>query len=284
MSDEPHYPGSEVERAAAVIARHSSGRPIRFGIVLGSGLGPVADALSDAKVISYRDIPGFPRPTVEGHIGKLHLGELAGASVAVMQGRAHYYEYARPDAMRVPIQALHALGCEVLLLTNAAGGLMPEAPPGSLMMISDHINLTGTNPLVGQQPNEREGLEVFVDMVNAYDLELRALLAGAAEDTHIKLHEGVYACFSGPSFETPAEIRAARVLGADAVGMSTVPEAILARQCGMRVAALSVIVNFAAGISAVGPSHEETMTQASQVAEDVKRLTVAFLARTKQTV
>ena len=263
---------------ASVIFHQARGAKAKVGLVLGSGLGPVADAIEDATVVPYTEIPGFPRPTVQGHSGRLHLGKLGGAQVAVMQGRAHYYEYGRSDAMRVPIQALHALGCDTLLLTNAAGGMLANAPPGSLMLITDHINLTGTNPLVGQQPNEREGLPVFVDMVDAYDPALRATMHTAAGRAGVTLHEGVYACFPGPSFETPAEIRAAKVLGADAVGMSTVPEAILARQCGMRVAALSVIVNHAAGISDVGPSHEETMMQATRVANEVKRLTVEFLA------
>ena len=263
----------DAEHSARIIRERAGGLGVpSFAIVLGSGLGAVADVLTDAVAIPFGDLPGFPRPLVRGHAGRLVLGRLGGTDVAVMQGRAHYYEVGDVAAMKVPLRALAAVGCPALILTNSAGSLRPEAGPGSLMMISDHINFTGANPLIGEAGDDR-----FVDMTAAYDAGLRARLRAAAGRLAIPLHEGVYIWFSGPSFETPAEIRAARVLGADAVGMSTVPEVLLARWLGLRVAALSVIANPAAGMAESALTHETSVTEAAGAAGDLTRLLIAFL-------
>jgi len=225
----------------------------RLAIVLGSGLGGLADEARDAIAIPYVDIPGFPIPTVEGHAGRLVVGAIEGQRVALFQGRGHYYERGDPGAMRLAIDAFRMLGGEALLLTNAAGGLNKDWLPPSLVAITDHINFSGMNPLIG-----RPGKDSFVPLTHAYDEGLRANLHEAARANDIELHEGVYMWFSGPSFETPAEIRAARILGADLVGMSTVPEVILARRAGLRCAAVSVVTNFDADIAGGDPSHDET--------------------------
>jgi len=260
--------------AIAEIRRRTGAAAPRLGLVLGSGLGPVAEAVSEAVAIPYGEIPGFPRPSVEGHDGRLVLGRLGGLPVAVLQGRAHYYESGRADVMRIPLAALAGLGCEMLLLTNAAGSLRAEVGPGSLMLIADHINFGGANPLIGVT-----GGSQFVDMSTAYDPALRQTFLEAAAGLDMTLPTGTYMWFSGPSFETPAEIRAAGRLGADAVGMSTVPEAILARHGGLRVAAISVITNLAAGMGEAALSHETTLALAAQGAETLRRLVVAFCER-----
>ncbi len=260
--------------AADLIRSRAAARPPRVAIVLGSGLGPVADAVEAPTVIPYADLPGFPAPGVDGHRGRLLLGRLGGASVAVMQGRAHYYESGRADGMAAAMRTLAEVGCRILLLTNAAGSLRPEMPAGSLMLISDHINFSGRNPLIGCDEDDR-----FVDLVDAYDPALREIMLAAASGLNLPLREGVYAWFSGPSFETPAEVRAAGILGADAVGMSTVPEAILARQRRLRVVALSTIVNLAAGLAPAPLSHRQTIDVAGAAADNVRRLLIAFLER-----
>ncbi|HZU40760.1 MAG TPA: purine-nucleoside phosphorylase [Solirubrobacteraceae bacterium] len=262
--------------AAAVLSERTAARP-RVGIVLGSGLGAVAEAVEEAVVVGYEELPGFPRPTVEGHAGRAVLGTIAGVPVAVLQGRAHLYEGGDLEALRVPVRALRGAGAEILVLTNAAGSLRPDVGPGRLMAISDHINLTGINPLTG--PNDATIGPRFPPLRDAYDPALRAQLHAAAEDLGIALAEGVYLAVSGPSFETPAEIRAFRVLGADAVGMSTVHETILARHCGLRVAALSAITNLAEGLSDAPLSHEQTLRDAQRAAGDLARLLLAFLER-----
>jgi len=262
----------DVDRNVQLLAERSGGLKPRVGLVLGSGLGPVADDVSDATVVPYGDLHGFPEPGVGGHVGRLLLGAISETAVAVLHGRAHYYESGRADAMTAPVRTLAALGCEALILTNAAGSLNEAAGPGSVMAISDHISLTGVSPLFGAPGDAK-----FVNMVDAYDPALRARLKDTAAAAGLTLHEGVYAWFCGPHFETPAEIRAARVLGADAVGMSTAPECILARHAGMRVAALSIITNLAAGMSEQGLSHEQTLAVAAGAAEDVRRLLKAFL-------
>ena len=268
----------EVEAAAGLIRRHAAGPAPRVGLLLGSGLGSVAGAVESPAVLPYASIPGFPPTAVEGHAGRLLLGEIGATAVAVMDGRAHFYEHGRADEMRTPLRALRAAGCEIVVLTNAAGGLRPQAVPGSLMLIADHINFHGTNPLVGATPSRGSGRTPFVDMTHAYDPALRRLFNAAAANLGIDLHEGVYCWFSGPSFETPAEIRAAATLGADAVGMSTVPETILARHCGLRVAGLSIITNRAAGMGDAPLRHEDTVACATRAAESVRRLCVEFLS------
>lgn len=263
---------SEIDLAATIIGKRSGVRP-RVGMVLGSGLGPFADAVEDATVIPYGDLPGFPEPGVAGHQGRLLLGRVSGTPVAVMQGRAHYYESGRADAMKVSVRTLAQIGCEILVLTNAAGSLDEAAGPGSVMRITDHINFTGVSPLFGETGNDR-----FVDLSGAYDADLADRLHAAAAAEGVTLHQGVYMWFCGPNFETPAEINAGRVLGASAVGMSTVPEVILARHAGMRVAALSIITNLAAGMSATKLTHAQTMEKAKLAAGSVQKLLLAFLA------
>jgi purine-nucleoside phosphorylase len=261
-----------VELARQVRDRVPGAAP-KVGVVLGSGLGDFAAGVEGARAIPYRDLPGFPRSGVSGHVGELVLGRIGGLEVAVLSGRAHYYEHGDPREMAVAIATLAALGVETLILTNAAGSLRPEVGPGSLMLVCDHIAL-GPNPLVGMRGDDR-----FVSMVYAYDPALRQLAHAAAAAAGIALAEGVYMWFSGPSFETPAEIRMARVLGADAVGMSTAPEVILARHAGLRVLAVSLVTNLAAGMTGRALSHAETKAEAARGGAALGRLLVAVLDR-----
>jgi purine-nucleoside phosphorylase len=226
-------------------------------LILGSGLGGLVDEVEDAVRIPQSQLPGFPRSGVSGHAGALVAGRLAGRPVLMLSGRAHYYETGDAAVMRPALEALAGVGITKLILTNAAGSLDPAMLPGSVMLITDHINFSGGNPLFGE-PSDRR----FVGMTEAYDPAMRAAFERAADATDTTLHQGIYMWFSGPSFETPAEIRMARMLGADAVGMSTVPEVILARFLGLRVAACSVITNLAAGMTGAELSHEETKTMA----------------------
>jgi len=257
--------------AARIIRDRAGAEAPRLAIVLGSGLGALAGDVEDAVRIPFGDLPRFPASGVTGHAGALVVGALCGTRVALLAGRAHYYEHGDASAMRVPIETMAALGCSALALSNAAGSTREDMPPGALMAISDHLNWSGRNPLIGAEGDAR-----FVDLSQAYDPALVARLRGVAASQGTQLHEGVYAWFSGPSFETPAEIRAIRALGADAVGMSTVPEAILARFFGLRVAAVSVITNYAAGLSTVPLSHEQTRAQAAKAEARIKALIAGF--------
>ncbi|MCA3443592.1 MAG: purine-nucleoside phosphorylase [Rhodobacter sp.] len=247
---------SKSAELAALIRARAGAAPVRLGLILGSGLGPLAGAVQGVA-IDYADLPGFPHAAVSGHIPKLVVGDLEGVRVAVFGGRAHYYESGNPAVMRLPLEVLKALGAEALIATNAAGSMRADIRPGDLMLLSDHINFSGLNPLIGEPTDAR-----FVPMTEAHDPALRARLRAAAEAEGIALPEGVYAWYSGPSFETPAEIRAIRLLGGDAVGMSTVPEVILARFLGLRVAAISSVTNMAAGLSDEKISHEHTRAMA----------------------
>jgi xanthosine phosphorylase len=260
--------------AADALAQRAPGFAPRLGILLGSGLGGVADALEDGLEVPYAELDGFPKPSVAGHGGRLVLGRLNGLPVACLQGRAHIYEGGDPGAMRVPIRTLRALGAEALLVTNAAGSLRPDVGPGRLMAISDHINLLGVNPLTGR--NDDAVGPRFPSLRDAYDPRLRARLHAAAAALDIDLAEGVYLAVAGPSFETPAEIRAFRTLGADAVGMSTVPEVILARHAGLRVVGVSAITNLAEGMGGEELSHEQTLRNAAVAARDLERLVERF--------
>ena len=260
--------------AAAVLARRAPAPP-RVGIVLGSGLGAVAEAVDDPVVVPYDELPGFPRPTVAGHAGSAVLGRIGGVPVAVLQGRAHLYEGGDTDFIRTPVRALRAAGAEILVLTNAAGSLRPDVIPGSLMAITDHINMTGANVLAG--PNDEAVGPRFPSLRDAYDPDLRRQLHAAAGELEINLAEGVYLAVGGPSFETPAEISAFRTLGADAVGMSTVHETIVARHCGLRVAAVSAITNLAEGMQDEPLSHEQTLRDAARAAEDLAPLITRFV-------
>ena len=265
-----------MNEAAAVLAARAV-EPPRIGIVLGSGLGAVADAVSDPVVVDYEELPGFPRPTVAGHAGRAVLGQIAGVPVAVLQGRAHLYEGGSVEALRTPVRALRGAGAEILVLTNAAGSLRAEVGPGQLMAITDHINMTGMNVLIG--PNDEQVGPRFPPLRDAYDRGLLELLRATAVDAGVPLAEGVYLAVSGPSFETAAEIGAFRAIGADAVGMSTVHETIVARHCGLRVAAVSAITNLAEGMSAEPLSHEQTLRDAQRAGEDLGRLLLRFVER-----
>jgi xanthosine phosphorylase len=261
-------------QAAQVMTERAGVRP-RVGIVLGSGLGAVADAVTEPAVVDYADLPGFPQPTVAGHGGRAVLGRIGTVPVAVLQGRAHIYEGGDFDAIRTPMRALRAAGAEIVVLTNAAGSLRAEVGPGSLMVITDHINLSGVNVLAG--PNDDEIGPRFPSLLDAYDPELRERLHAAAGELGTELAEGVYVAVSGPTFETPAEIRALRVLGADAVGMSTVHETAVARHAGLRVAAVSAITNLAEGMTEEPLSHEQTLRDAQRGADALAPLLVRFV-------
>ncbi len=244
---------------------------MRVGLILGSGLGHLAGAV-DGIAIPYSELPGFPHAGVSGHVPQLVIGKLEGVRVAVFGGRSHYYEQGKPDAMRLPLEVLKELGAEIMFATNAAGSMRPDMPTGSVMALNDHINFSGLNPLIGEPSDGR-----FVPMTEAYDPKLRAGLTAAAKAAGVEMAEGVYAWYSGPSFETPAEIRAIRGMGADAVGMSTVPEVILACFLGLRVAAASVITNMAAGMSAESISHEHTKAMAPLGAAKLEKILRQFL-------
>jgi purine-nucleoside phosphorylase len=243
-----------------------------LALVLGSGLGPLADEAENTVSIPYTEIPGFPQPSVAGHKGRLVIGDLEGRRVALFQGRGHYYERGNPAAMAVLIEAYKQLGGKTLLLTNAAGGLHTDWTPPSLVAITDHINFSGSNPLIGRASDDR-----FVPLTRAYDPALLETLRGAARAAGVTLREGVYMWFNGPSFETPAEIRMAKILGADLVGMSTVPEVILGRLHGLECVAVSLVTNFAAGLSGGDPSHAETQQFAARGSAEFRRLLRGFV-------
>jgi purine-nucleoside phosphorylase len=253
------------------LASRLGSRAPKTAIILGSSLGPIAGAVRDPLVIPYTELPGFPVPKISGHAGNLVVGTIGGREVAVLAGRAHPYETGNAAVMRPAIEMLKGAGIETLILTNAAGSLKPEMRPGSIMLITDHINYSGMNPLIGQHGDEN-----FVPMTDAYDPELRARFLAAAKVENIPLHQGVYCWYSGPSFETPAEIRMFQIVGGTAVGMSTVPETILARRFGLKVAGLSVVTNLAAGIEGASPSHEETKREGAKAAEHMKALITRF--------
>lgn len=250
-----------ISKSAGKIKRLSGLRP-KLAIVLGSGFHHVTTRLKSPVEISYQKLPGFPNVTVAGHEGKIVLGYLGGTPVLLLSGRAHFYEGHAMERVTFPIRTLASYGIEDLLLTNAAGGINKKFRSGDFMALTDHINFMGTNPLRGAA---FLGSSSFLDLTRTYDAKLSTQLAKAARACNIKLHRGVYLAVSGPSYETPAEIRAFARLGADAVGMSTVPEAIVARQCGIRVAALSCITNLAAGRSHNELSHAEVLETAKKV-------------------
>ncbi|MGI3166580.1 purine-nucleoside phosphorylase [Pseudooceanicola sp. 200-1SW] len=245
--------------------------PVEMAMILGSGLGPLADEVEGVH-IPYTELPGFPHSGVSGHSAELVIGTLHGMRVAVMSGREHYYENGRSDAMRLPLEVMAALGAKALLVTNACGSFRGDIPPGDLMIIADHINYSGLNPLIGEPTDAR-----FVNMTDAYDPAIRAAIEKAAGAEGIAIKSGVYSWYSGPSFETPAEIRMLKLLGADTVGMSTVPEIILGRFLGLRCAAVSVITNMAAGLSDENISHEHTKNSAPIGAAKLKGIIARLL-------
>ena len=253
------------------VQARAGGEPVRLGLILGSGLGHLAHAVNGVA-IAYADLPGFPHVGVSGHNPNLHIGTLEGVRVAVFGAREHYYENGNSAAMRPALELLQALGADHLIVTNAAGSLRPDIRPGDLMLLNDHINFSGLNPLIGEKTDAR-----FVPMTTAHDPDLRAALRAAATAAGVALPEGVYAWYSGPSFETPAEIRMLKLLGGDAVGMSTVPEVILARFLGLKVAAISTITNMAAGMSDEQISHEHTKAMAPLGAAKLERILRVYL-------
>lgn len=248
----------------------------KLAIILGSGCGAVADAIENVVAIPYADIPGFPVSTVAGHAGLLVCGTLAGVHVACLKGRVHLYEGHDAAILRVLIYTLRLIGCELLFSTSAVGSLRESSGPGSLVALTDHINLQMRNPLIGA--NDPIGVR-FPSMNDAYDPDLRRLLKETASEQHIELHEGVYVACLGPSFETPAEIRAFRTLGGDVVGMSVVPEVILARHCGLRVVSMSIVVNYAAGMRDGHITHEETLHYTALAADNVAKLMKGFIGK-----
>lgn len=258
-------------------------RPLpRLAVVLGSGLGKLADLIQDPVAIPYHEVPHFPVSTVEGHAGRLVIGDLPAPSgertpIVAFQGRFHLYEGYPAHQVVFPIRCLGRLGVRAFVITNAAGGINPGFQPGDLMVISDHLNLTGQNPLMGSH-DDRLGPR-FPDMSAAYDEELRGLLRGCAGDLGLRLQEGVYCVLSGPSYETPAEVRMLQRLGADACGMSTIPEVVACRQMGVRVLGISLISNLAAGIARHPLTHAEVIETAQRVAEDFTRLVAAVTPR-----
>jgi purine-nucleoside phosphorylase len=257
---------------AAFLKKFSRRQPA-LAIVLGSGFQHVLAELRAGKKIPYAKIPGFPRPTVSGHAGELFFGELGGTPVVVLSGRAHYYEGHSMERVTFAIRTLASVGIRDLLLTNAAGGINKNFRPGDFMVLTDHINFMGTNPLRGP---ELPGLSRFVDMTETYDRKLRKLLLKAGKKSKLKLRRGVYIAVSGPSYETPAEIRAFAKWGADAVGMSTVPEAVVARQCGLNVAGISCITNAAAGVGTEPVSHAEVLKTGKKVQNLAAKLLFNF--------
>jgi purine-nucleoside phosphorylase len=260
-----------VDDATALITARAGSAPVSVGLILGSGLGHLAGAV-DGVAIPYADLPGFPHVGVSGHNPNLVIGDLEGVRVAVFGAREHFYEHGNSAAMREPMAVLQALGAQDLIVTNAAGSMRADIPPGDLMLLSDHINYSGLNPLIGEPTDAR-----FVPMTAAHDPDLRAALSASAAALGIPLATGVYCWYSGPSFETPAEIRMLRILGGDAVGMSTVPEVILARFFGLRVAAISTITNMAAGMSNESISHEHTKAMAPLGAAKLERILRHYL-------
>src|ERR1700678_2619711 len=273
----------QVTEAAAFLNSRIDGLDARIGIVLGSGLRAVADAVANPITVPYAEIPHFPQSTVEGHSGRIVAGVLGGVPVVVMQGRVHFYEGYTPQQVTFPMRVLGMLGLRAVVLTNAAGGIAEGYHIGQLVALADHINLMGFNPLVG--PNEPRfavhpgaGLRFF-DMTEAYSKALRSLARQAAEEEGFPLAEGVYLAVPGPSFETPAEIRAFGSLGATLVGMSTVPETIVARHMGIEVLGISCVTNLAAGLGATELSHEEVFRAGRQVEHRLTRLLARLIPR-----
>lgn len=267
-------PEAAIEASAAIVRDRLGARVPQLAVLLGTGWGGVAQALADAVDMPYRDLPAFPVPGVGGHAGMLRAGRLGAREVLVLSGRQHAYETGTVDGMKGAVRTLAALGVRVLLITNAAGSVRPAMRPGDLMLVDDHLNLVQRSPLIGEAGDGR-----FVGMADAYDPALRALARQTALALGQPLHAGVYAWVMGPQFETPAEIRMLQTIGAHAVGMSTVPECILARHAGLRVLALSMITNMAAGLSDEALSHAHTLQTASGAGDRAARLVQAIVSR-----
>jgi len=270
--------GSVCDEAVQMIRSRAPDAKPRIGIILGSGMGSVADDIKNPTVIPYGDLPGFHVSTVQGHAGSLVLGQLGDVEVACLQGRVHLYEGGNPEKVRCPVYTLKGIGCDVLLMTTAVGSLREDVGPGQLVTVTDHINFQGCHPLVG--PNDPIGTR-FPSLIDAYDPKLRELLHQSAQEEEVPLYDGVYLACTGPSFETPAEIRAFRTLGADVVGMSVVPEVIAARHAGLRCAAVGTVVNLASGMSSDPINHEETLYYANQASGNIKKILLSFLDKSE---
>ncbi|MDD5544156.1 MAG: purine-nucleoside phosphorylase [Acidobacteriia bacterium] len=264
----------KVRDAVEFLNARTSARP-KIALVLGSGLGAFADQVGKREVIPYSEIPNFPKSTVEGHSGNLVIGNEGGTSIAVMQGRVHFYEGYSMKEVTFPTKVLARFGIKHLILTNAAGGINSRFKAGRLMIIEDHLNLQSTNPLIG--PNESRFGPRFFDMSEAYNKKMREIALSSARRLRLTVHRGVYAALTGPSYETPAEIRMLKRLGADAVGMSTVPEVIVANHMGVKCLGISCITNMAAGVSKEKINHEEVMLTGERVKGDFIRLLRAII-------
>ena len=259
----------QIKASADFILKNTKHKP-EIGLILGSGLGSLADSIEDAEFFNYCDIPNFPTSTVEGHAGRLVIGKLAGKEVVAMQGRFHFYEGYNLEKVTFPVRVMKLLGVSNLIVTNAAGAVNKDFVPGDLMVITDHINFAGANPLFGK--NIDEFGPRFPDMSEAYNLDLRNKVLEAGKSLNLQLKQGVYMMFSGPTYETPAEVRFARIVGADAVGMSTVPEVIISNHCGIKTVGISCLTNMAAGILDQPLNHEEVIETSTRVKENFIKL------------
>ena len=271
--NEPQLHAENVRQAAAKITAALGGLKPRIALILGTGLGGLARLVENPVVIAYADLPGFPLLTVAGHAGQLIIGKLSGVPVIVLNGRKHFYETGDAYPLKTMIRSMKAAGVETLFLSNAAGSLRPKIGVSELMLITDHINFLGLNPLVG--PNDESFGPRFFPVADAWDPGLRAKIKTVAQQQGVKLHEGVYVAFRGPSFETPAEIRMAQGWGGDAVGMSSVPDCLIARHCGLKVAGVSCITNMGAGLSDEILTHAHTIEMASRGAGAFEKLVLA---------
>ena len=260
------------EQSAAILRERGGEQTFEMAIVLGSGLGSAAEGMENTVTVPYSELPGFPRGAISGHDGQVMMGMIEGARVIVLRGRAHFYETGDAAAMAVPLETLALLGVQNVLLTCAAGSVRADIYPGNLVMITDHINFGGLNPLIGLSADGG-----FVNMTEAYDARLARRIKRATLGSGVSIHDGIYMWFSGPSFETPAEIKMARTLGADLVGMSIVPEVILARRLALHVGAIAVITNFGAGFQNGNPTHADTLQQAQSGSISLRRLLRALL-------
>lgn len=274
--EQENFTHSAAERSCEYILSMIPDFKPKIGLVLGSGLSSLSKQIQSPIHLSYEDLPGFPKISVDGHQGQLTMGFIHDTPIICLQGRKHHYEGQDSETVKTYVRTLKLLGCEYFIATNASGSIRPEVGPGSLMMITDHINFQGTNPLIG--PNDDRFGPRFYPLDDAYDKNLQKKLLEAAELETILLHQGVYVCVTGPHYETKAEIKAFSILGGDAVGMSTVPEVLVAKHCGMKIAVIASITNFATGLDTTSHSHEAVLKKAEASAEQLSRLIRRFIA------
>jgi xanthosine phosphorylase len=267
---------SDIQKSKDIIKDKAAGLSPKIAVMLGSGLGAVSDLMEVKASISYSDLPGFPLPTVAGHEGSFQIGTINGVATYFLKGRQHLYEGEGTEGLKNIIRTLKSLNIDALFLTNAAGSTREDYPPGTVVAITDHINLTGTNPLMGQ--NDDDWGPRFPPMDNAWDKDLRDLLLNSGNNAGVNVGSGVYACFLGPNFETPAEVLMAKKMGADLVGMSTVPENIIARHCNLKCIGVSAVTNLAEGLSETPLSHEQTLEGAKLAEKNMAKLVEAFIS------